>query len=161
VEKNLLRVNSELKTQERLLSEINQLLNDLGVEPYRKGAVSNNLLIAVLLIADTESFKHSKQSDIMNKLSHYINASMIVSDAVKGEDGDISYFIKRQREVERATRKDRWILWLQQLVRWIIAVLLTVFLYSGVIWMTEDHCRDKEGNREFCVKIPIKDWIKK
>jgi hypothetical protein len=68
--------------------------------------------------------------------------------------------INDERKVREAERKDKWILWRDQLVRWTLGVCMAVILNSAFVYASDDHCVVEDGETpRFCIKVPIKDWI--
>jgi hypothetical protein len=147
--------------QNKLLAEINDCMEELKLDKFRIGVTSNNLNQAISKIAVADGFKESEQSKIFQKISHYIHSSMVVNEALVGMESELFHEIRLQRGKEKATRKDKWILWFQQLARWALGILVAIFLYSSLVYITDDHCVNEKQESRFCVKIPIKDWIPK
>lgn len=86
--------------------------------------------------------------------------SNIVDDLRQGHESFMVRKIKDERRLRAAERSDKWILWRDQLVRWVLGIVLAIFLYSGAVYYSDDHCVADDGSSpRFCIRIPIKDWI--
>lgn len=59
-----------------------------------------------------------------------------------------SLMLEEDEKFKKHQRKQKWFLWIQQIIRWILGAFLAVILYSFFVWLSE-HFE--------VVKVPVRD----
>jgi hypothetical protein len=161
VKESIDELGNLLLSEQKFLDQINERLVKLNQPQFCKDDPGNPLTGSIGEIVNIERFSGSDEAEMLASVERYIKTTMGVVDSVRGIEGEIKFSVKSQRELDKAARKDKWILWSQQLVRWCIGVVSAIILYSAIIYTSEDHCIGVSNEREFCIKVPVKDWFQR
>jgi hypothetical protein len=126
-------IQPELNSLEQNLKSINDNLESNGITTFRKNAGNRSL---------EQQFKKSPNGvEAFGPIENFIQVSISLKEKLRAYTDSYSHFWgieqRKVREARKNERKDMWILWLQKLFRWCAGAMVAIFLYSGVVWLSE------------------------
>lgn len=153
------------------LAEVNARLKSVRdkikyrLELYKKASETawNEKRVVLEYIQD-EKVGPPEKAELSVELSEFIERadtlSRIAEDLREGHESFITRKNNDERRTRAAERKDKWLLWRDQLVRWILGTCLAIVIYSAFVYASDEHCVKDDGKTpRWCIKIPVKDWF--
>lgn len=139
-------IRTSLDNLDEHLSAINRNLKHYEIEAISKNTGAGSL---------EKQFKTDPNGvGAFGPIEKFIKASVSLKDKLEAYTADYSLLWgieqTKVRQARQNERRDMWILWSQKLIRWCVGTIVAVFIYSCVVWLSE---------QTSFIKVPIKDWI--